>query len=158
MSKMGDIQVIKDLMEIENKRYHRSGDYSSTELIDPPRLVCMKQRYGEQLYDTIETKVDSLMGTAMHGLFESNLNELGDARYRLEEEVSMQFICDGSEEPSGDVGSLPPRRMADAVRRRQDLRQHPQEQPGRPHPDRQRGPRRPVGLAPAELPGDGLQD
>lgn len=92
---MKDIQILKDIMEIENKRYHSSGNYSATELIDPPRLVCMRKRYAEQLHRGIEQSVDALMGTAMHALFEKNLTQLGNKRYRLEEEVSQEFKVDG---------------------------------------------------------------
>lgn len=96
--KMKDIQILKDIMIIENDRYTSSGDFSTTELIDPPRLVCMKKRYAEQLFRDIETQVDSLMGTAMHLLFEKNLCQLADPRYRLEEQVEHMFpTIDGAE-------------------------------------------------------------
>ena len=96
--KMTEIQILKDIMVIENMRYTKSGHYSATELIDPPRLIAMRRKYAEQLHRGIETQVDSLMGTAMHGLFEVNLkafNELCDKpRYRLEEQVSADYMID----------------------------------------------------------------
>jgi hypothetical protein len=89
--KMRDIEILKAIMHVENQRYHSSGNFSTTEVIDPPRLVCMKKRYAEQIHRDIETQVDALMGTAMHGLFEKNLTEFGDPKYQLEEEVSADF-------------------------------------------------------------------
>jgi hypothetical protein len=93
--KMRDIEILKAIMHVENQRYHSSGNFSTTEVIDPPRLVCMKKRYAEQIHRDIETQVDALMGTAMHGLFEKNLTEFGDSKYQLEEEVSADFTVLG---------------------------------------------------------------
>lgn len=95
--KMKDLQILKDIMVIENQRYHQSGDYSATELIDPPRLVCMRRRYAEQIQQGIETRIDSLMGTALHALFEQYLTKLDDPKYRLEEQVSHVYTVAGGE-------------------------------------------------------------
>lgn len=97
MTKMKDIQILKDVMEIENNRYKMSDNYSVTELLDPPRLVRMKKKYSEQIVYRVESQIDSLMGTAMHALFEQNLRSYSavDPHYSLEKRLKYPFVVDG---------------------------------------------------------------
>jgi len=94
---MKDIQILKDVFFIENQRYVSNGDYSATELIDPPRLVRMKKRYAEQITPEVDGRVDALMGTAMHALFEQNLEayKVFDPKYDLEREMVVDVDVDG---------------------------------------------------------------
>jgi hypothetical protein len=95
--KMKDIKILQDVMCIENDRYKGGGDYSVTEIIDPPRLVRLKKKYKEQIVTTIDSATDSLMGTAMHALIERNLRAYGaiDPHYLLEERLTADFTTRG---------------------------------------------------------------
>ena len=94
---MRDIKILQDVFAIENQRYKMSGNYSGTELIDPPRLVRLKKKYSEQIRRNIETQTDALMGTAMHALFEQNLRayQAIDPHYSLEKRLTCEFDIHG---------------------------------------------------------------
>ena len=43
---LDSIQILARVAEMERDRYSKSGDYSVTDIITPPRIVHLKKRYG----------------------------------------------------------------------------------------------------------------
>ena len=50
---MEHILVLSRIAEMERERYSSSGDYSITEIIDPPRLVRLRKRYGSEIVASV---------------------------------------------------------------------------------------------------------
>lgn len=93
--KLDDIEILKDIFAIDKDRYKKTGDYSTTEIIDPPRVVQLKRRYVDAIEEKPSQKIDSLMGTAMHLVFEKNLDKYNrkyeEGKYELETEFNQSF-------------------------------------------------------------------
>ena len=91
---LDDIVVLQRVAEMERDRYKKSGDYSVTDLINPPRTVHLKKRYGHLVQPPLEGAIASMMGTAIHEYFEKYLELWIDKYdydgYRLEEQVQVE--------------------------------------------------------------------
>ena len=61
-----DIYVLKRVAEMERERYSKSGDYSVTDIISPPRVVHLKKRYGHLATPDLGASIPSMLGTAIH--------------------------------------------------------------------------------------------
>jgi hypothetical protein len=79
---------------MEKERYSKSGDYSVTDLINPPRVVHLKKRYGHKVSPPLDGMVASSLGTAIHEYFEKYLDLWCDKHdydgYVLEEQVQIE--------------------------------------------------------------------
>ena len=93
---MEHILVLSRVAEMERERYSSSGDYSVTEIIDPPRLVRLKKRYGSEVIQPLSSVIPSMMGTAMHEYFEKYLKKwvfkTGYAGYTFEEQLETEVL------------------------------------------------------------------
>jgi hypothetical protein len=88
------ILVLDRVAEMERERYSKSGDYSVTDLITPPRIVHLKKRYGDVAQQPLEGAIAAMIGTAIHEYFEKYLRLWCDKHdydgYSLEEQVSIE--------------------------------------------------------------------
>lgn len=89
-----NIIVWQRVAEMEKERYSKSGDYSVTDLINPPRVVHLKKRYGHKVSPPLDGMVASSLGTAIHEYFEKYLELWCDKHdydgYALEEQVQVE--------------------------------------------------------------------
>ena len=89
-----DIYVLKRVAEMERERYSKSGDYSVTDIISPPRVVHLKKRYGHLATPDLGASIPSMLGTAIHEYFEKYLelwvDKHGYDGYSLEEQVQIE--------------------------------------------------------------------
>lgn len=93
--KLDSIQILKDVFEIDKNRYSKAGDYSATEIYDPPRLVQLMRRYKSKIVEKPSQKLDSLLGVGLHLLFETNLEKFNKEitnRYELETQFCEPFM------------------------------------------------------------------
>lgn len=94
-----DILVLQRVAEMEAERYSKSGDYSVTDLINPPRVVHLKKRYGHKVGVNLETGISSMLGTAVHEYFEKYLDMWCDKYdydgYDLEAQIKREFEVGG---------------------------------------------------------------
>lgn len=69
----------------DDKPYIPAGtaDYSATSMIDPPRLVILKKRYGDQVVDDVMDRWNIFLGNAVHEKIEKELGNF-PTRYILE--------------------------------------------------------------------------
>ena len=68
---------------IQNDKYSKGGaDYSISELINPPRMTILKQRYDDQIVEDISDKIWTLLGKAVHYILEQarEINTLSEER------------------------------------------------------------------------------
>jgi hypothetical protein len=99
-----DILILQRVAEMEQERYSKSGDYSVTDLVNPPRVVHLKKRYGHKVTPRLDTSISSMMGTGMHEYFEKYLDLWCDKYnydgYSLEEQVKVSWdtMIDGKVE------------------------------------------------------------
>ena len=70
---MEHIKILARVAEIERERYSSSGDYSVTDLINPPRVVRLKKRHMDEAEQPLSSVIPSMMGTAIHEYFEKYL-------------------------------------------------------------------------------------
>lgn len=97
------MRILNDVMRVENKRYVSFGDYSVTDLINPPRLTALRKRHAHEVTKDPQTQVGALIGTAIHELFEKNLKVAAvyDDKYVLERTVQdFVYIDDDQYSPS----------------------------------------------------------
>jgi hypothetical protein len=91
---LDEIHILKRVGEMENERYKKSGDYSVTDIISPPRVVHLKKRYGHLAKKTLDGSIASMLGTAIHEYFEKYLEFWCDKHdydgYALEEQVQIE--------------------------------------------------------------------
>jgi hypothetical protein len=88
---MENIKALTRVAEIEKDRYQRSGDYSVTDLISPPRIVQLRKRYGDQEDQPLSSIIPALIGTFIHEGFEKYLRmwvaKHGYVDYTFEQEL-----------------------------------------------------------------------
>jgi hypothetical protein len=91
---LDEIYILKRVGEMEQERYSKSGDYSVTDIISPPRVVHLKKRYGHIAKKTLDGSVAAMLGTAIHEYFEKYLELWCDKHdydgYNLEEQVQIK--------------------------------------------------------------------
>ena len=91
---LDEIHILKRVAEMENERYKKSGDYSVTDIISPPRVVHLKKRYGHLAKKTLDGSIAAMLGTAIHEYFEKYLelwtDKHGYTGYTLEEQVQIE--------------------------------------------------------------------
>ena len=91
---LDDIIILNRVAEMERERYKKSGDYSVTDLINPPRICHLKKRYGHLVKPPLEGTIASMIGTAIHEYYEKYLELWCDkhdyAGYALEEQVQVE--------------------------------------------------------------------
>lgn len=94
---LDEIHILQRVAEMERERYKKSGNYSVTDIISPPRIVHLKKRYGHLAQPPLEGAIASMIGTAIHEYFEKYLELWCDKHdydgYTLEEQVSIE--CQG---------------------------------------------------------------
>jgi len=100
-----EILILQRAAEMELERYSKSGDYSVTDLINPPRICHLKRRHKKEIKPALESMISSMMGTALHEYYEKYLDMWADKHdydgYTLEQQCSMDFIV---KEPDGFPG------------------------------------------------------
>jgi hypothetical protein len=85
-------KIIKDIFTIFNDHYTKVGDYSATELINPPRVVTLKNRYPECSKDIFMIRsAASLFGSGVHSYIEKLLKPY-DSKYQLEQRLQMKLM------------------------------------------------------------------
>ena len=93
---MEHITILQRVAEMERERYQSSGDYSVTDIIDPPRLVRLSKRYKAEIIPPLKSVISSMFGTAVHEYFEKYLkkwrNRYEYPDYTFEEQVQAE-IC-----------------------------------------------------------------
>jgi len=93
---LDEILVLQRVAEMERERYKKSGDYSVTDIITPPRIVHLKKRYGHLVQPPLEGAIASMIGTAIHEYFEKYLDLWTDKHeydgYTLEEQVQIERL------------------------------------------------------------------
>jgi hypothetical protein len=83
-------QILIDAVNASRNSYSSLGDYSSTQLIDPPRKVALAKRHGHEVTPDIRTQSASFNGTAIHAHYERMLRQsLKSDEYRLEQSVCV---------------------------------------------------------------------
>jgi len=70
---MENIIPLMAALEVHSKHYHSFGDYSGTSLIDAPRIVQLKKRYGHLVPVNPERQMASFIGTGVHNYFEDTI-------------------------------------------------------------------------------------
>jgi len=88
------IKILVDAINHSMMRYQSLGDYSATQLIDAPRIVALRKRYGEYTDPTIEQQIASFIGTGIHEYFRRSLQNVSAKHtdYMLERSVSVPFF------------------------------------------------------------------
>jgi hypothetical protein len=92
------IQILVDAVSESAKHYRSLGDYSATQLIDSPRHVALRKRYGHLSQPTLEQQIASFIGTGIHAHFEKNLRLVSakHPEYLLERSVTVPVFVDGA--------------------------------------------------------------
>ena len=92
---MEQIKILKDAMDIWQRRYRSIGDYSATTLLNPPRMVQLQKRYPEAQERTVASQLAAFVGSGVHAFFEEMLRykAVVEPRYELERTV-MDKVCD----------------------------------------------------------------
>lgn len=92
---MENIKALTRAVEAERGRYHSSGDYSVTDLINPPRVVALRKRYGDQTDQPLSAVIPSLIGTFIHEGFELYLRKWAEDNdykdYQFERELMAEI-------------------------------------------------------------------
>jgi hypothetical protein len=92
---MKNIKLLTRVAEMERERYKSSGNYSVTDIINPPRIVRLKKRYKDTVEPKLESLIASMTGTAVHEYFEKMIRlwiERHDYKdYVLEKEVHIEM-------------------------------------------------------------------
>lgn len=85
-------ELIKDIFTTFNDHYHKVGDYSVTDLIAPPRIVALKNRYPEcEKEISMIQSTASLIGTGVHKYVEFLLKPW-DSKYSLEQTLRTGML------------------------------------------------------------------
>jgi hypothetical protein len=86
---MEHILPLMAALEIHKGHYRSYGDYSATSLIDSPRIVQLKKRYGHLVEVDPERQMASFIGTGVHNYFEDTLRQYAalNKEYELERSV-----------------------------------------------------------------------
>lgn len=86
---MNNIFMLKDAMEIWQRKSKSFGDYSVTTLLKPPRVVQLEKRHGKEVERTLDSLISAFMGTGIHSMFEENLKlkSIVDPRYDIERTI-----------------------------------------------------------------------
>lgn len=86
---MDHIKPLVDAIAMHERQYHSYGDYSATQLINPPRIVQLNKRYGDKVTTPIAGSIASFIGTGVHFYMEHmlKLSNVKEARYELERGV-----------------------------------------------------------------------
>jgi hypothetical protein len=84
-----EIFMLKDAIDIWQRRRHSFGDYSVTTLLNPPQVVQLTKRYGERVERPIESVMSAFMGSGVHMMFEENLRlkQVMEPRYDIERTI-----------------------------------------------------------------------
>jgi hypothetical protein len=84
--------IIKDIFESFSGNYVKEGDYSCTELISPPRVVMLSNRYPDckDEFSMIKSTA-SVIGTGVHSYVESLLKPNTD-KYQLERRLMVNVL------------------------------------------------------------------
>jgi len=89
------ILILQRTAEMENERYSRSGDYSVTDLINPPRICHLKNRHKNEIMPSLEGTISAMIGTALHEYYEKYLMMWADKHdyegYTLEGQTKHKF-------------------------------------------------------------------
>jgi hypothetical protein len=85
------IQILVDAVSESARHYKSLGDYSATQLIDAPRIVALRKRYGHLTEPTLEQQIAAFIGTGIHAHFERNLKAVNAKHpdYMLERSLSV---------------------------------------------------------------------
>jgi hypothetical protein len=70
---MKNIQILKDVLEVEAKRYVSFGDFSVSDLINPVRYTALNKRHKDEVERDPQSLIGALIGTGIHELFENRL-------------------------------------------------------------------------------------
>jgi len=82
-------------LEVHKSHYKSYGDYSATSLIDTPRIVQLKKRYGHLVEVDPERMMASFIGTGVHNYFEDTLRQYAALNKEYELERSVFDKIDG---------------------------------------------------------------
>lgn len=87
---MNEIFMLKDAVEMWQRRSRSFGDYSVTTLLKPPRVVHLEKRHGHEVGRPLESLIAAFMGTGVHSMFEENLKlkSIMDPRYDIERTIT----------------------------------------------------------------------
>lgn len=92
---MENIKALIRAVEAERNRYQSSGDYSVTDLINPPRVVALRKRHGDQVDQPLSAIIPALIGTFIHEGFEKYLrmwvDQTGYEHYVFEKELLQEI-------------------------------------------------------------------
>jgi hypothetical protein len=96
--RMNHIKILVDAVSESAKHYRSLGDYSATQLIDAPRIVALRNRYGNLAKPTLEQQIASFLGTGIHEHFRRCLHNVSAKHpdYLLERSVSVPFFYDSN--------------------------------------------------------------
>lgn len=91
------IEPLNDAISVwENTHYdtEEAGDYSATDLINPPRITALKKRHADDLYVPTSSKIQAFFGTAVHNAYELLLkdNPIYELEQRLRYVISDRVI------------------------------------------------------------------
>ena len=85
-------EIIKDIFKTHSNQYHKVGDYSATEIISPPRLVALQNRYPDDSKKiSMMRSTASLIGTGVHAYIEKLMKPWA-SKYSLEQTLTTE-IC-----------------------------------------------------------------
>ena len=65
--------------------HEEAGDYSATDLINPPRIVQLRKRHRDDLKLSIASQINAFFGTAVHDIYEKTLGKLKE--YTVEQRI-----------------------------------------------------------------------
>jgi len=87
---MNDIFMLKDAVEMWQKRGRSFGDYSVTTLLKPPQMVMLEKRYADRVERPLESMISAFIGTGVHSIFEENLKlkSIIEPRYDIERTIT----------------------------------------------------------------------
>ena len=85
-------EIIKDIFTTFSNHYHKVGDYSVTDIIAPPRIVALKNRYPEcEKTISMMRSTASLIGTGVHKYIEILLKPWA-SKYSLEQTHTTKML------------------------------------------------------------------
>lgn len=86
-------KILVDAINASRTLYRSLGDYSATQLIDPPRKVALVKRHNHKVTPTAESQIAAFIGTAIHAHFEKMLRRanLANPDYLLEKSLTVPF-------------------------------------------------------------------
>lgn len=86
-------------MKFANSSYVSFGDYSVTDLINPPRVVILNKRHKHEVIPPASSVIAAVMGTGIHNEIERLLKmaQVTDPRYMLERSVMDVFEVNDEE-------------------------------------------------------------